>query len=127
MERNTSSSSCSRMLKSSSINKENTNGKEKRTSSLQRKRSVLSILSSSSSIQKLKLGRSRNRLAMHDVIATKKVITDYGNDNGAMDVEIQENILSAEQQQRQQSSTGRSSLSQMNNNDDESETGDIES
>ena len=81
------------------------NGKEKRTSSLQRKRSPLSILPSSSSIQKPERGRSRNRLVMHDVSATNKVSTDRRNDNGAMDVEVQEKILSSEQQQRQQSST----------------------
>ena len=34
---------------------------------------------------------------MHDVIATNKVSTDRRNDNGVMDVEVQEKILSSEQ------------------------------
>ena len=115
------------MLRSSSRNKENMNGKGKRTFSLRRKRSPLSILPFSSSIQKPERGRSRNRLVMHDVIATNKVSTDRRNDNGVMDVEVQEEILSSEQQLRQQSLTSWFSLSQMNNNDDKSERSDIES
>lgn len=126
MERKASSSNRSRIVRSGSRNKENVNNKEKRTSSLQRRLSVLSIRSSSSSIQKPVRGRSRNRLIMHDVIATNNVVIGHRNDNDDIDVQIQENILSSEQQQRQQSSTSRLPLAQMSNNDDESASNDDE-
>ena len=125
MERYTSSSSCSRILRTSSKNKENMNAGEKRTSSLQRRSSVVSILSSPSSIQKPTRGRPRNRPVMRDVIVTNKDNIGRTNNNGDMDVEIQENVSSSKQRQR--TSTSRISLTQITNKDDESERGDDES
>jgi len=116
------------MLRSNSRNKENTNNKERRTSSLQRRRSILSILSSPSSIQKPERGRSQNRRVMRDLVGTNKAITDRRNDNGNMDVEIQGNILSSELQQRQQrSSAGQFNLSPLNNNEGEPDRNNDES
>jgi hypothetical protein len=69
MERNTSASSRSKTFRSASRNKKNMNDKEKRTTSLQRRRSVLSIAPSSRSIQKPERGRSRSHIVINDVVS----------------------------------------------------------
>ncbi|CAF1541723.1 unnamed protein product [Rotaria sp. Silwood1] len=112
------------MLRSNSKNKENLNSKERRTSSLQRRRSVLSILSSSSSIQKPERGRSQNRIITNNYIDINKVITTCRNDNGTINVDIQQNNLSSEQPQ---SSISPDHLSHQNDIEDGIERSDNES
>ena len=90
---------------------------EKRTSSLQRRRSILSVLPSSSYIQKSERGRSRNRVVTLDDVNTNKVTANRRNDNSSMDVDLQGNIVSSTQQQLQPS-TSRHHLLQADNEDE---------
>lgn len=128
MEKNNNSFSRARMLRSNSRNKEKLDDKENRSASRQRKRSILSILPSSSSIQKPERGRSRNRSITLDVVVTNKVIVDHVNNNGDMDIEIQENtILSSQRQQQQKASANQYNLLRINCNDNDIERSDDES
>ncbi|CAF1252220.1 unnamed protein product [Rotaria sordida] len=112
------------MLRSNLKNKENLNSKERRTFSLQRRRSILLILSSSSSIQKPERGRSQNRIITNNDIDINNVITACRNDNGTMDVDIQQNNLSSEQSQ---TSISSDHLSHQNDIEDYIERRDNES
>ena len=82
MQKHIKSSSSSRMSRSNSQKTEKLNDKNERTSSLQRKRSVISILPSSSTIQKPERGRSRNRSVTRFAAGSNDIIVDREDDNG---------------------------------------------
>ncbi|CAF3952678.1 unnamed protein product, partial [Rotaria sp. Silwood1] len=69
-------------------------------------------------------GRSQNRIITNNYIDINKVITTCRNDNGTINVDIQQNNLSSEQPQ---SSISPDHLSHQNDIEDDTERSDNES